>query len=150
MDTGNYAQLGGCTRKATEQAFGGAEVLQSLAAKLDELDQRLLADPRVQKAIAGWIECMRKEGYDGLSEPEQVDAVLQKRLDAIVGPANTPKADYDKAALAQLQRDEVAMVTADKACEKKHIEKVEDGVRAELEETFREQNASLLAGVSKP
>jgi hypothetical protein len=149
VDTGDFTQLGGCTRKATETVFGGAEVLQDLVKKLDELDQRISADPRMQKAIAKWSDCMRAAGYD-LTEPDQVDAVLQKRLDTIVGPGNAPKADYDKAALATLQHDEVVMVAADKDCEKKNITKVEDTVRAELEAAFRQTNADLLSKVVKP
>lgn len=148
-DTGDYSRLGGCTRQATESVFGGAEVLQNLTAKLDELDQRIVSDPRMQKATAKWSDCMRTTGYD-LPEPDQVDAVLQKRLDAIVGPANDRKADYDKAALATLQHDEVVTVAADKDCERKYIQKVEDGVRTEYEVTFREQNAGLLNKVVKP
>ena len=42
------------------------------------------------------------------------------------------------------------MVAADKACEIKHIQKVEDAVRAEYEKAFREQNAALLGKVTKP
>ena len=149
VDTGNYSRLGGCTRSSTETVFGGPEVLQNLVAKLDELDQRVVADSRMQKAIVKWSDCMRAAGFD-LAEPDQVDVVLQKRLDAIVGPANDLKVDYDKAALATLQRDEVTMVTADKTCELKNIQKVDDAVRKELEATFREQNADLLSKVRKP
>jgi hypothetical protein len=148
-DTGDYSRLGGCTRQATETAFGGADLLQSLVGKLDELDQRIVADRRMQSAIAKWSDCMRGSGYD-LPEPEQVDVALQKRLDAIVGPANDRRTDYDKAALTALQRDEVTMVAADKVCETKNIQKVEDSVRIEYEKVFREQNAALLGKVVKP
>ena len=150
VDTGDYSRLGGCTRSSTETVFGGPEVLQNLVAKLDELDQRVAADPRMQKAVVKWSDCMRAAGFDGLAEPDQVDVVLQKRLDTIVGPANDLKADYDKAALTTLQHDEVAMVTADKGCEKKHLQSVDDSVRKELEAAFREQNADLLSKVRKP
>ena len=150
VDTGDYSRLGGCTKSATETVFGGPQVLQSLAAKLDELDQRILADPRMQKAVVKWANCMRVAGYDGLDEPERIDALLKKRLDAIVGPASNPKPDYDRAALAALQKDEVTMVAADKACEKKELEKVDATVRGEYEKAFREQNADLLSKISKP
>ena len=148
-DTGDYSKLGGCTRQATEAAFGGADLLTTIVAKLDELDQRVVTDRRMQQAIAKWSDCMRAAGYD-LPEPEQVDVVLGKRLDAIAGPANDRHKDYDKAALTALQRDEVAMVASDKQCETKHITKVEDAVRAEYEKAFREQNAALLGKVTKP
>jgi hypothetical protein len=149
VDTGDYSRLGGCTRTGTEAVFGGAQVLQDLVAKLEELDQRVLADPRLQKAVANWSDCVRAAGYD-LADPEQVDTVLHKRLDAIVGPSTDRRTDYDKAALAALQRDEVAMVATDKACEVKHLQKVEDAVRSELEAGFREQNAALLGKVTRP
>ena len=103
----------------------------------------------MQSAIAKWSDCMHAVGYD-LAEPEQVDVLLQRRLDAIVGPANNRRTDYDKAALAALQRDEVAMVASDTDCEKKNIQKVEDVVRAEYEKAFREENAALLGTVVKP
>jgi hypothetical protein len=150
VDTGDYSRLGGCTKTATEAVFGGPEVLSSLVAKLDELDQRILADPRMQKAVAKWSDCMRGAGYDGLAEPEQVDGALQKRLDAIVGPSNDRKADYDKASLATLQHDEVTMVATDKSCEKKYLQRVEGDVRSQQEAVFREQNASLLSKVVRP
>ena len=148
-DTGDYSQLGGCTRQATEATFGGPDVLQNLVGKLDELDQRIVADRRMQNAIAKWSDCIRSAGYD-LPDPEQVDIVLQKRLDAIVGPANDRRTDYDRAALTTLQRDEVALVASDKECERKNIQKVEDTVRIEFEKSFREQNAALLGQVVKP
>ena len=148
-ESGDYSRLGGCTRQATDTAFGSADVLQNLVGKLDELDQRIVADRRMQSAIAKWSDCMHAVGYD-LAEPEQVDVLLQRRLDAIVGPANNRRTDYDKAALAALQRDEVAMVASDTDCEKKNIQKVEDVVRAEYEKAFREENAALLGTVVKP
>jgi hypothetical protein len=153
LDTGDYSRLGGCTKTATDQVFGGADVLQSLSSKLDELDQKIRADARMVKAVRDWSDCMRQAGFDGLSEQEQVDSVLKKKLEAIVGPpdaAATPgsaEPDYDHAALAALQREEVAMVNADIKCEKQHIEDVEGKVSAEYETAFREQNAGLLAKV---
>ena len=150
MDTGEISRLGGCTKEATEQVFGGAEVLSDLIAKLDELEARMLADPRLIKAIVDWSECMRQAGFDGLANPEQVDSTLLKKLEAIVGPAGSEKASYDEAALAALQREEVSLVTADIICENKHITKVESDVRGPLEETFREANAELIKKVPEP
>jgi hypothetical protein len=44
VDTGDYSRLGGCVKTGTDQVFGGAEVLQSLSSKLDELDQKMRAE----------------------------------------------------------------------------------------------------------
>jgi len=150
VDTGDYSRLGGCVKTATDQVFGGADVLSSLSTKLDELDQKIRADARMVKAVREWSDCMREAGYTNLSEQEDVDAVLKKKLETIVGsPSENGTDDFDKAALTALQHEEVAMVTADKKCEKEHVESVEDKVTEEYESAFREQNASLLAKVPK-
>ena len=118
VDSGDYSRLGGCVGTGTDQVFGGAEVLQDLSAKLDELDQKMRADSRMVTAVREWSDCMRDAGFDGLSEQEQLDSVLKKKLEAIVGsPGDAESAaaaepDYDHAALAALLR-EVSMVNAD-------------------------------------
>ncbi len=155
MDTGDFSQLGGCTRKATEEAFGGATVLESLQTKLNELDQKIENDPRVVDAMAKWSGCMREAGFD-LARSKDVDPALYKRLEAIVGPeaaagrARGTNLTYDRVALAALQRQEVEMVAADIRCEKKHLTAVENTVRPDYEGPFREQNAQLLNQVPAP
>jgi hypothetical protein len=150
VDTGDYSRLGGCVKAGTDQVFGGADVLSGLSTKLEELDQKIRADARMVKAVREWSDCMREAGYTNLAEQEDVDTVLKKKLETVVGsPGETGNDDYDKAALTALQHEEVAMVTADKKCEKDHVEGVEDKVTEEYESAFREQNASLLAKVPK-
>lgn len=147
LDTGDYSRLGGCTKDATEEVFGGAEILQTLSSRLDELDDRMLADARMVKAVKKWTDCMEAEGFDGLDEPEEVDEVLLREFNTLVGPPDERYEEYDADALRDLQRKEVEMVTADIMCEKRHIEAVEEEVAAEYEEKFRERNASLLSKV---
>ena len=155
VDTGDYSRLGGCIKSATDQVFGGTDALQSLTGKLDELDQKIRADSRMVKAVREWTDCMREAGFPGLTYQEEVDAILEKKLEEIVGPpsddaATGAEADYDKAALAALQQEEVAMVNADIACEEEHVEEVENKVALEYEEAFREENTTLLNKVPKP
>jgi hypothetical protein len=151
VDTGDFSRLGGCVKEATEEVFGGAEVLETLQTELDELDDRILEDTRMVAAVADWSECMRDKGFDDLAEPEEVDAVLEAKLVEIVGtPGTVANTSYDKAALDALQNEEVEMVTADIACEKEHITDVEEEVRVEEEQAFREQNADLLSKVPPP
>ena len=147
VDTGFFGQLGGCTKSATEEVFGGKELLDSLVSLLDELDQRIVTDQRVVEAISNWSDCMRDSGFDSLGSPEQVDVLLLRKLDLIVGPPDARRATYDAAALAALQREEVAMVRSDIECEKKHISKVQDAVQAEYEKTLREEHVDLIKGV---
>jgi hypothetical protein len=154
IDTGDYSRLGGCLKSSTEQVFGGADVLNSLSAKLDELDEKIRADARMTKAIKEWSACMREAGFDGLEEQEEVDEILKQKLEEVVGSPEEAattgaEVDYDKAALAALQKEEVAMVAADITCEVEHVEDIEEEVTAEYEEAFREENTSLLTKVPK-
>jgi hypothetical protein len=154
VDTGQFDQLGGCTKQATENVFGGTVVLASLQKKLDALDERVLEDQRMVKAIEKWTSCMAQEGYR-YTDPEEIDGDLQKRFEAIVGvgvrPGATvppdPGTSYDRAALADLQREEVKIGTADLKCEKQEITPVENKVRPQYESEFRLQNRQLLSQV---
>jgi hypothetical protein len=150
LDTGDYSRLGGCTKQAVEAVFGGVTVFQSLQEKLDDLDNSILQDGRMVKAVQAWSKCMGDAGFPDLTEQDQVDSTLHAKLEAIVGPPDSPNPDYDQAALKALQAEEVSMVAADLKCEKDHISAVEEKVRAEYESTFREQNAELLKQVPPP
>jgi hypothetical protein len=149
LDTGDFSRLGGCVKQAAEKVFGGVDVIESLQSKLDELDDRILADPRMVKAVAAWSACMGKGGFQ-LQDPDQVDTTLQTKLDTIVGPPDNPNPDFDHAALAALQQEEVSMVASDISCEEQNITPVEDQVRPEYEAAFREENAALLNKVPPP
>lgn len=156
VDSGNFTKLGGCTREATEAVFGGAQVLTQLQRRLDVLDERILEDQRIVRALERWSECMAPQGYR-YEDPDEIDGDLFERMERIVGPlpgqfatgpAPGQKAQpYDRAALAALQRDEVAIARADYACELKHIEPVESVVRPQYEAKFRERNAGLIGHV---
>jgi outer membrane murein-binding lipoprotein Lpp len=154
LDHGDFTRLGGCTKQAADKVFGGTALVQTLQSKLDEVDEKIFADARMVKAVAKWSQCMREAGYSGLSEPDEVDAVLERKLEAIVGapeervaPAAGQEPDYDAGALAALQREEVSMVAADVACEKKHLVETEEAVSAQYFKEFREENADLMARV---
>jgi hypothetical protein len=134
--------------------FGGTAVLTSLQKKLDALDERVLADQRMVKAIESWTSCMSKEGFR-YTDPEEIDSDLQKRFESIVGvgvragataPPN-PGTSYDTAALTDLQREEVKIGNADLKCEKQEITPVENKVRPQYETDFRQQNRQLLSQV---
>jgi hypothetical protein len=156
LDTGEFDRLGGCLEDATDEVFGGAELIQDVTTKLDELDERILADARMVEVVGRWSDCMATAGYD-LAEPEEVDVYLENKLEGIVGPiedlaAPAPGAqpEYDTAALTQLQQEEVELVGQDIECEEQHITEVEEDVRVEYEREFLEQNAALVERVPKP
>jgi hypothetical protein len=153
-DTDATNELGGCTRQATSQVFGGTAVLASLQRKLDGLDEKVLEDQRMVKAIEKWSACMAEEGFQ-YSDPEDIDSDLLKRFEAIVGSGVRPGAtappepgeSYDRAALTDLQREEVKIANADLKCEKQEITPVETKVRPQYEQEFRQQNRQLLSRV---
>ena len=113
LDTGDFSRLGGCLKTATERAFGGAKLLETLTSKLDDLDERILADSRMVDAVKRWSECMRRFGYDFAAQ-DDVDDTLKQRLEEIVGPPDqtdrAPLTESERADLHALQRDEVTMV----------------------------------------
>jgi hypothetical protein len=156
VDSGDFTKLGGCTQKATETVFGGAQVLTQLQGKLDQLDERILEDQRMVHALERWTACMAKAGYR-YEDPDEIDADLTKRMERIVGPIPGPFATgpasgqkpvpYDHAALAKLQREEVAIARADYACERKDIAPVESKVRPQYEAQFRQRNQGLISQI---
>jgi hypothetical protein len=156
VDSGRFDRLGGCTLKATESVFGGAQVLTQLQGKLDDLDDRILEDRRMVKAVANWSSCMAQAGYR-YDDPDEIDADLFKRMEKIVGPipgqfATGPAAGekpraYNHTALAKLQREEVAIAQRDNSCEQKKIAPVESVVRPEFEARFRERNRGLISRI---
>jgi hypothetical protein len=156
VDSGDFTKLGGCTRKATEAVFGGAQVLTQLQGKLDQLDERILEDQRMVRATERWTSCMAKAGYQ-YEDPDEIDSDLTKRMERIVGPLPGPFATgpagaakpppYNHAALARLQHDEVAIARTDFNCERKYITPVEDVVRPQYEAQFRQRYQGLISQV---
>jgi hypothetical protein len=156
VDSGDFTKLGGCTRKATEAVFGGAQVLTQLQGKLDQLDERILEDQRMVRALERWTACMAEAGYR-YEDPDEIDSDFTKRMEKIVGPLPGPFATgpasghkpqpYDRSALAALQREEVAVARADWACERKEIIPVESVVRPQYEAQFRQRNQALISQV---
>jgi hypothetical protein len=153
VDSGDFSELGGCTKQASAEVFGGSAILSSLVSKLDELDERIAQDQRMITAQEKWADCMSQKGFR-YEEPDAIDEDLTKRFRSIVGVGIRPGASkpepgtsYDKAALANLQRDEVKIANADLACERREITPVERAVRPQYEKTFRQQNQRLLTRV---
>ena len=156
VDSGDFTKLGGCTRKATETVFGGAQVITQLQGKLDQLDERILEDQRMVRALQRWTACMADAGFR-YEDPDEVDTDLTKRMEKIVGPLPGPlatgpasgakPAPYDHVALATLQREEIAIARADFACERKEITPVESVVRPQYEAQFRQRNQTLISQV---
>jgi hypothetical protein len=153
VDSGDFSELGGCTKEASDASFGGAAVLNQLVERLDGLDERIIQDQRMVKANEKWSACMQEKGYR-YEEPDAIDEDLTERFRGIVGagirPGTStipPGSSFDRAALTALQAEEVRIANADLECEKQEIEPVERAVRPQYEEQFRKENQRLLARV---
>ena len=156
VDSGDLTRLGGCTRKAAAAAFGDGQVIARIVARFDSLDERIGADPRMVRADERWATCMASAGYR-FESGDEIEEHFTKRMERIVGPLPGPLATgppagqkarpYDRAALAALQREEIAAARAEYDCERKHITPVEAVVRPRYEARFREQNENLIASV---
>jgi hypothetical protein len=156
VDSGDFTKLGGCTKRATEDVFGGAQVLTQLQGKLDQLDERILEDQRMVRALERWSRCMAASGYR-YEDPDAIDGDLTKRMENIVGPIPGPfatgprpgekPAPYDRTALAALQRDEVSLANSDYRCEQRFITPVESVVRPQYESQFRQRYQGLISQV---
>ena len=155
-DTGDFSQLGGCTKQAADKLFGGSELLTTVQRKLDELDEAVLEDQRMVRAFEAWRACVRDKTGQTFEDSEDVELDIQRRLAAIVGPlppgesapgefaSHTPEGPVDETALGALRQLELEFAGADLACEDEHIAPVEDAVQAEKEKAFRDSNAELL------
>lgn len=153
VDSGDFSELGGCTKQASDASFGGSATLSALVEKLDGLDERITQDQRMVKAVEKWSTCMQEKGFR-YDEPDSIDSDLEERFKAIVGAGVRPGqstvaagASFDQAALADLQKEEVRIGTADLECEKQEIQPVEREVRPQYEDQFRKENQQLLARV---
>jgi hypothetical protein len=153
VDAGDFSELGGCTKEASDAEFGGAAVLNQLVERLDGLDERIIQDQRMVQANEKWVACMQEKGYR-YEEPDAIDEDLTERFQAIVGsgvrPGTStipPGTSFDRQALTSLQQEEVRVANADLDCEQQEIEPVEREVRPQYEEDFRKENQRLLARV---
>jgi hypothetical protein len=153
VDTGDFSQLGGCTKTATDQAFGGTQLLQTLQRKLDELDDSIAADQRMVHAQEAWRTCVKDATGTAYEDAESIEDEIKQRFERIVGsvlppgevaPAGT---QVDMTALRKLQQDELDLFHKDLACEQQHIDPVETKVRQEKETRFKSDNADLLSKV---
>jgi hypothetical protein len=156
VDSGDFSELGGCAKQASEAEFGGAAVVTALIGKLDELDEAIVQDQRMVRAGEKWSACMAKKGFR-YTEPDEIEEDLTERFQAIVGsdvpPGATtppPGLSYDRAALAELQREEMRIGAIDLECERRELDPVERVVRPEYEAIFRKSNRRLIARVRPP
>jgi hypothetical protein len=129
LESEDFSQTGGCTRKAVEAVFSSEELNASY---LNPKDILLAQDPRMVAAISEWSTCMRDAGFD-YNNPEEIEPDLREQLNALTGGA-TPESltGSDKDALVELQGAEKAIAVASIDCGSQHIEPVVQKIETEL------------------
>src|SRR3954466_2686987 len=79
VDTGDFTELGGCTKKATDAVFGGSQLLQTLQRKLDELDDSIAADQRMVHAQEAWRACVQSATGEEFEDAESIEEKITQR-----------------------------------------------------------------------
>lgn len=97
----------GCNGKAYEEVFGAmTAVFAELGPQLEELEQRVEADPRFRDAEDKWAACMADRGFPYDSQEtmyEQVAEEFSRRLEEIVGMESATFALFSAMSEEQIQ-----------------------------------------------
>ena len=131
LDIENFSQCGGCTRKALEQVFSPDQLKESYYNPRDALIKN---DPRMRAAFRQYADEMRSAGFD-YTDPEEVEADIRARLDAITGGGTIPVGKLSPeqiAALKKLQERERKVAALNLKLEEELFDEVEEKIEKEL------------------
>jgi hypothetical protein len=141
-----------CWEQAATEVWGdqsGAPatdpVLAAFAPLLDQIaaiEDQIAADPRMVAAHDAWSACMADAGFPGYTDLNGPQSTVAARARDVMGTAMDP-ASADPDELAELQRFEIAIATADNSCREEFGEAYTQ-VRNELETRFVEQHRTEL------
>lgn len=141
-----------CWEQAATEVWGGRggtvatdPVLAAFAPLLEQIaaiEDRIAADPRMTAATDAWSACMADAGFPGYTDLNAPQSGVAQRAREVMGTALDPAA-ADPDELAELQRFEIAIATADEACRAGYGE-VYRQVRHDLEAQFVEQHRTEL------
>jgi len=157
---------GGCIGEANQQVYGTDQPLalnHDIFDQLHQIGAQVDADPRLIEAWRDWASCMASEGYP-FSDESEIIRDLSARFTAITGQDSSrsggtvaigPNAaleepNYDEAALAALQAEELAIAGAGAHCRAEHVDDVESEVRDGYERSFLADNPELLEQLLGP
>jgi hypothetical protein len=131
LDIEDFSRTGGCTRKAIEQVFEPEQLKEAYNNPLDVLIKN---DPRMRTAYQKYAEEMREAGFD-YTDPEEVEADVRSRLDAITGGSTIPieqMSPEQLAALKKLQEYERRVSVLNFELEEELIEPIKEKIEEEL------------------
>lgn len=141
-----------CWEQAATEVWGDRDalvttdpVLAAFAPLLEQIgaiEERVAADPRMVAADEAWSACMAAAGFPGYTDLNSPQTDVAERAREVMGTAFDPTlADPDE--LAELQRFEIAIATADHACRAGYGETYRQ-VRHDVEAQFVEQHRTEL------
>jgi hypothetical protein len=130
------AEGGGCWAQALRGVPGVFAAQQALRDELDEMEQRLAADPRVRAAEARWSSCMAQRGYRAANPAELLASVDEQGASGLLAH---PQAELSAA------QAESASCAAESG-----LPGTVAAVRSELEGELVEAHRSLLEEPSSP
>ena len=110
VDSGDFSELGGCTKEASEAIFGGGPVLTSLVGRLDELDENIIQDQRMVRRTRSGPRAWPRRAT-ATRTPDEIDERHRETLQGDRGrrrttrrhPPPDPGTSYDRAALTELR-----------------------------------------------
>jgi hypothetical protein len=131
LEAENFSRCGGCTLEAIKQVF---KPEQLRATYYNPKDALINKDPRMRAALRTYSEKMRAAGFD-YNHPDEVEADISKRLNAIVG-GGTPPLDKlspeQRMGLKKLQEYERRVAKANLKLQKEIFEPVEERIEKEI------------------
>lgn len=132
LDSEDLSRTGGCTKTAVEANFSQAELGPGFINYQNGEGARVDQDPRVIDAYRNWATCMRDAGYS-YDDPTSIKLDLASRLATMTGGADIGSLAADaKAAVEQLQGEELAIAAADNQCQIDNVADIKKQVEMEI------------------
>ncbi len=129
LETEDFSQTGGCTRKAIEAQFSPEQLNSSY---VNPMDVRIEQDPRMIAALEKFRDCLRDAGFD-YNNDREIEADLRKRLFAIAGGAPVDSLPEEaRTALTELQGYERELAVVLVECDETILEPVAVQIEQEL------------------
>lgn len=137
----------GCYGEASEKVYNAGgnlyedEKYQALFEEMNLIYSSVENDPDVAAAKAAWSACMAEAGFPGLADAAAAQDSIYGELEPLWEMGEEPDPDT----LAALREKEIAIATADFACEKKaKVNEASIKVQHQAEQTFIDAHRTEL------
>ncbi len=165
------AQQGGCQNESNTAVDDPSQLFYTeFSAQLEDMYERIQADPRLAAAAEDWSACMEDEGYT-FATPDEMYTEISDRMNpfyelaypseftdapaeseetadtAVYAPPGPPElTDAQQAELTELQEYELAVAAANYDCQQDSLE-IQLEVQAEYEQQFVDENQGAIDAV---